>query len=152
MNYNNLHTINVLLVEDSPADQELMRRALFSEKKDFANLTIVSDGEEALSYLKRSGSFCDSNHKLPDLILLDLNLPKYSGDEVLSYIKSDDSLKHIPVIVLTTSSCTEDVTRSYQLGCNTYITKPIDFEHFTRVVETIHKFWFKLVTLPKAPV
>jgi chemotaxis family two-component system response regulator Rcp1 len=137
--------IEILLVEDSPGDVRLTREAL-REAKVRNTLHVASDGIEATSFLWRQGKNADAPR--PDLILLDLNLPRKSGREVLEEIKSDPSLKSIPVVILTTSSAEEDILRSYQLHANCYITKPVDLDQFMRVVKTIDNFWLAIVKLP----
>ncbi len=137
--------IEVLLVEDDPGDV-LMTQEAFEEHKVRNRLTVVSDGSEALAYLRREGGFADAPR--PDLILLDLNLPRKDGREVLAEIKSDPELATIPVVVLTTSHAEEDVLRSYQLHANAYVTKPVDFERFIEVVRQIDEFFVTVVKLP----
>jgi len=137
--------IDVLLVEDSKADARLTKEALL-ESKLKVNLEIVYDGEEALFYLKREGKY--SNAKRPDLILLDLNLPKKDGKEVLKELKEDIDLRKIPVVVLTISKSEKDILKSYDLGANCFITKPVDLEQFMIVVNSIENFWFTIVKLP----
>jgi CheY-like chemotaxis protein len=137
--------IEVLLVEDDPGDV-LMTQEAFEEHKVRNKLTVVSDGSEALAYLRREGQFADAVR--PDLILLDLNLPKRDGREVLEEIKKDDDLGRIPVVVLTTSSADEDILRSYQLHANAYVTKPVDFERFIAVIRQIDEFFVSVVKLP----
>lgn len=137
--------IEILLVEDNPGDARLTREALAMSKVR-NNLHHARDGEEALAFLRREGRF--SSVPEPDLILLDLNLPRRSGREVLEDVKQSDSLKHIPVVVLTSSQAEEDIMRSYQLHANCFITKPVDFEQLNKVVQGIEQFWFTLVTLP----
>ena len=136
--------INVLLVEDDPGDV-LMTREAFEEYLH-NRLDVVSDGSEAISYLRREGEYADAPR--PDLILLDLNLPRRDGREVLAEIKADDSLRHIPVIVLTTSRADEDVLRSYQLHANAYVTKPVDFDGFIEAIRQIDHFFVSVVQLP----
>jgi two-component system, chemotaxis family, response regulator Rcp1 len=137
--------IEILLVEDSPSDAALTIEALKAGK--IANrLSHVEDGVEAMDFLRRRGNYADA--KRPDLIMLDLNLPRKDGREVLAEIKNDSDLKIIPIIVLTTSRADEDILRSYQLNCNCYITKPVDFNHFIDVVKSIEQFWLTVVTLP----
>jgi FOG: CheY-like receiver len=136
---------HVLLVEDNPGDVRLTKEAL-KEGKVYSNLHWAKDGVEALEFLRRQGKFADVPR--PDIILLDLNLPKKDGREVLSEIKNDDDLKRIPVVILTTSKAEEDVLRSYQLHANCYVTKPVDLEKFIGVVQSIDKFWLTVVTLP----
>jgi CheY-like chemotaxis protein len=137
--------IDILLVEDSPADVDLTREAL-EDAKVHNNLFVVSDGVEALSFLRQEGPFADSPR--PDLILLDLNLPKKDGREVLAEIKEDPALRRIPVVILTTSSAEQDILRSYDLHANCYVTKPVDLEQFVTVVRSIEDFWFSIVKLP----
>ena len=137
--------IEVLLVEDDPGDV-LMTREAFEDYKVKNNLHVVSDGVEALSFLRGEGEYTGSLR--PDLILLDLNLPLKDGREVLSEIKSDDKLRRIPVVVLTTSEAEEDVLRSYDLHANAYITKPVDFDRFVDVVRHIDDFFVSVVRLP----
>ncbi len=135
----------ILLVEDSPDDIDLTIEAL-EEGKLKNNLNVVMDGEEALAYLKKKGKF--KSVPTPDLILLDLNLPKLDGREVLKEIKEDSNLRMIPVIVLTTSKADEDIMRAYDLHANCYVTKPVDFSSFVEVVKKIEGFWFSIVKLP----
>jgi len=137
--------VEILLVEDNPGDVRLTREAL-REGKVYSNLHWAKDGVEALEFLRRQGAHRDAPR--PDIILLDLNLPKKDGREVLSEIKSDENLKRIPVVILTTSKAEEDVLRSYQLHANCYVTKPVDLEKFIVVVQSIDMFWLTVVTLP----
>lgn len=137
--------IEALLVEDDPGDV-LMTQEAFEEHKLRNRLNVVSDGAEALAYLRREGQYADA--VLPDLILLDLNLPRRDGREVLEEIKRDDELCRIPVVVLTTSQADEDILRSYQLHANAYVTKPVDFEQFISVVRQIDEFFVSVVKLP----
>ena len=137
--------VEVLLVEDSLGDVRLTREALL-EGRVCNNLSVVGDGVEALEFLRRRGKH--SNAVRPDLILLDLNLPRKDGREVLVEIKADPELKNIPVVVLTTSHADQDVLRSYELQANCYITKPVDLEQFLGVVKAIKHFWLAVVTLP----
>ncbi|MEU8074800.1 response regulator [Catellatospora citrea] len=137
--------IEVLLVEDDPGDV-LMTREAFEEYKMRNILRVVSDGVEALAYLRKEGEFAEAN--TPDLILLDLNLPRRDGREVLREIKNDPELCRIPVVVLTTSQAEEDVLRSYQLHANAYVAKPVDFERFISVVKQIDDFFVSVVRLP----
>ena len=137
--------VEILLVEDNPGDVRLTKEAL-KEGKVYSNLHWAKDGVEALEFLRRQGKFAGVPR--PDIILLDLNLPKKDGREVLSEIKNDENLKRIPVVILTTSKAEEDVLRSYQLHANCYVTKPVDLEKFIGVVESIDKFWLTVVTLP----
>lgn len=137
--------VEILLVEDNPGDVRLTKEAL-KEGKVYSNLHWAKDGVEALEFLRRKGQFAGVPR--PDIILLDLNLPKKDGREVLSEIKNDDDLKRIPVVILTTSKAEEDVLRSYELHANCYVTKPVDLEKFIVVVQSIDKFWLTVVTLP----
>jgi len=137
--------IEILLVEDNPGDVRLTKEAL-KEGKVYSNLHTVKDGVEAMDFLRREGKY--SSVPRPDIILLDLNLPKKDGREVLQEIKTDDELKRIPVVVLTTSKAEEDVLRTYDLHANCYVTKPVDLEKFMVVVKTIDSFWLTVVTLP----
>ena len=135
----------VLLVEDNPGDARLTREAL-KEGRILNNLTVVPDGVEAMEFLRKRGPYV--NAPRPDLILLDLNLPRKNGREVLHEIKTDQALRRIPVMVLTTSNAEEDLTSAYNLHANCYITKPLDLEQFMTVVRSIEHFWFHIVTLP----
>ena len=145
MNVSESKPIEILLVEDSPSDAALTIEALKAGK--IANqLTHVEDGVEAMDFLMQRGKYASA--KRPDLIMLDLNLPRKDGREVLAEIKSDNNLKIIPIIVLTTSRSDEDILKSYQLNANCYITKPVDFTHFIDVVKSIEDFWLTVVTLP----
>jgi CheY-like chemotaxis protein len=137
--------IEVLLVEDDPGDVLLIEEA-FEFNKVRNNLNIVSDGVEALEYLRREGRYADAGR--PGLILLDLNLPRKDGREVLAEIKADGTLRSIPVVVLTTSKAEEDVLRSYDLHANAYVTKPVDFDRFIEVVRQIDEFFVSVVRLP----
>jgi len=137
--------VEILLVEDNPGDVRLTREAL-KEGKVYSNLHWAKDGVEALEFLRRQGKFADVPR--PDIILLDLNLPRKDGREVLFEIKNDDDLKRIPVVILTTSKAEEDVLRSYELHANCYVTKPVDLEKFIVVVQSIDRFWLTVVTLP----
>lgn len=139
------HAIDVLLVEDDPGDV-LMTREAFEFNKVGNTLHVVRDGEQALDYLYRRGEFADSIR--PDLILLDLNLPKYDGRQVLETIKSDPDLADIPVVVLTTSGAEEDIVRSYKLHANAYVTKPVDLDQFLAAVRQIDTFFVQVVRLP----
>jgi two-component system, chemotaxis family, response regulator Rcp1 len=145
MNLSDAKPIEILLVEDSPSDAELTKKAL-ETGKIANNLNRVVDGVEAMEYLRQKGKFAKAAK--PDLIMLDLNLPRKDGREVLREMKNDPSFKTIPVIVLTTSSSDKDVLQSYEFNANCYITKPVDFERFIDVVKTIEKFWLTVVTLP----
>jgi CheY-like chemotaxis protein len=137
--------IEILLVEDNPGDVRLTMEGL-NEGKVRNNLHVAKDGVEAMAFLRRERQF--QNAVRPDLILLDLNLPRKDGREVLADIKSDNDLKTIPVVVLTTSRAEQDVLHSYQLQANCYITKPVDLEQFITVVKSIEDFWLTIVTLP----
>ena len=137
--------IEVLLVEDDPGDV-LMTQEAFEEHKVRNRLNVVSDGVDALAYLRKEDPYQKAAR--PDLILLDLNLPRRDGREVLAEIKNDSSLRQIPVVVLTTSQADEDVLRSYQLHANAYVTKPVDFERFVKVVKQIDEFFISVVRLP----
>ncbi len=137
--------IQVLLVEDNPGDVRLTKEAL-KEGKLLNQLTVVGDGVEALSFLRKEGIYVDALQ--PELILLDLNLPKKDGREVLAEIKADPNLRRIPVVVLTTSSSEEDILKIYDLHANCYITKPVDLEQFMGVVKSIEDFWVSVVKLP----
>ena len=137
--------VEILLVEDNPGDMRLTKEAL-KEGKVYNNLHWAKDGVEALEFLRRQGKH--ANAPRPDIILLDLNLPRKDGREVLSDIKSDPDLSNIPVVVLTTSKAEEDVLRSYELRANCYVTKPVDLEQFMVVVRAIDRFWLTVVTLP----
>ena len=137
--------VEILLVEDNPGDVRLTVEAL-KEGKVRNHLSVVRDGEEAMRFLRRTGAYVEA--PLPDLILLDLNLPKMDGREVLVQVKADPRLRTIPVVILTTSHAEQDVLRSYDLHANCYITKPVDLDQFIRVVRTIEDFWLAVVTLP----
>jgi chemotaxis family two-component system response regulator Rcp1 len=137
--------IEILLVEDSPADVDLTREAL-ADAKVHNNLHVVGDGVEALAFLRHEGRYADAPH--PDLILLDLNLPKKDGREVLAEIKADPRLRRIPVVVLTTSEAEQDILQSYDLYANCYVTKPVDLDAFIHVVRSIEDFWLAIVRLP----
>jgi CheY-like chemotaxis protein len=137
--------IEVLLVEDDPGDV-LMTQEAFEEHKVRNNLAVVNDGSEAIAYLRREGQYAGVPR--PDLILLDLNLPRRDGREVLAEIKNDPDLRQIPVVVLTTSQADEDIVRSYQLHANAYVTKPVDFDRFIAVVRQIDEFFVSVVKLP----
>lgn len=138
-------TVEILLIEDNPGDARLAREAL-RDAKVRNNLSWVPDGVEGMAYLRREGKYSQSAR--PDLILLDLNLPRKDGREVLSEIKADENLRRIPVVILTTSQAEEDILRAYHLNANCYITKPVDLEQFMKVVKTIEDFWLTIVRLP----
>ncbi len=137
--------IEILLVEDNPGDVRLTSE-IIKEGRVKNNLSIVNDGEEAVSFLKKTGKF--QNAPRPDLIILDLNLPKKSGREVLAELKEDVSLRSIPVIILSTSQAENDIVNSYKLNANCYITKPMDLDDFIKVIKSIEEFWFTVVKLP----
>ncbi|MEO8393114.1 MAG: response regulator [Chloroflexota bacterium] len=137
--------IDILLVEDNPGDVRLTQEAL-KDTKVHNTLHVAADGVEALAYLRREGAF--SAMTRPDLILLDLNLPRKTGIEVLAEIKEDERLKRIPVVILTTSSAEDDIVKSYNLHANCYITKPVDLAQFINIVQSIEDFWFTIVRLP----
>ncbi|MBC8505087.1 MAG: response regulator [Anaerolineales bacterium] len=137
--------VEILLVEDNPGDIRLTREAL-KEGKVSNNLYIAKDGVEGLEFLRREGEH--ANAIRPDLVLLDLNLPRMDGRELLEIIKADDDLKRIPVVILTTSKSEEDVLETYNLHANCYITKPVDLDQFLKVVKTIEDFWMTIVKLP----
>ncbi|HLR95535.1 MAG TPA: response regulator [Jiangellaceae bacterium] len=142
-----MQAIEVLLVEDDPGDV-LMTKEAFQEHKVGNRLHVVSDGVEAMRFLRREDGYADA--PAPHLILLDLNLPRKDGREVLEEIKSDDELAHIPVVVLTTSEAEEDVVRSYRLHANAYVPKPVDFDQFIQVVRKIDDFFVTIVRLPQS--
>ena len=141
-----VYPIEVLLVEDNPADVRLMQEAL-KDSKICNNLHVSYDGETAMSFLRRQGEYASAPE--PHLILLDLNLPGKDGREVLDEIKNDPDLKHIPVVVVTTSATEADILKSYCLHANCYVTKPVDLDQFIKVVNVIEDFWFTIVKLPK---
>jgi chemotaxis family two-component system response regulator Rcp1 len=145
MNPKGIQPVEILLVEDSPTDVLLAKEAL-EYSKIAHNLHSAPDGVEAMAFLRKEGKYSDAPR--PGLILLDLNLPKKDGREVLAEIKSDEKLKRIPVVVLTTSKSEVDVLKAYGLHANCYIVKPVDFEKFAEVVKSIENFWFSVVTLP----
>jgi CheY-like chemotaxis protein len=138
----------ILLAEDDRGDQELTRRALEGGKIR-NDLRIVEDGEEALAYLHRRGKYKDpATSPRPDLLLLDLNLPRVDGREVLERVRADSKLRRMAVVVLTTSRQEEDILRSYELGCNSFITKPVGMDQFIRVIQALEEYWFQIVVLP----
>ena len=137
--------IEILMIEDNPGDVRLTQEAL-KENKMYNCLHAVGDGVEAMAFLRREGKYADAPR--PDLILLDLNLPKKDGREVLAEIKADENLKRIPVVILTSSQAEEDVLRTYNLHANCYVTKPVDLDQFIRVVKSIEEFWLTIVKLP----
>jgi CheY-like chemotaxis protein len=140
-----MNPIEILLVEDNSGDVRLTQEAL-KEAKMHNRLTVARDGVEALAILRKQGNYATA--ATPDIILLDLNLPKLSGTEVLSQIKNDEALMQIPVVIVTSSKAEEDVAKSYNLHANCYITKPIDLDQFIKVVRSIEDFWFTIVRLP----
>jgi CheY-like chemotaxis protein len=137
--------LGVLLVEDDPGDVMIAEEALKASRLK-SKLTVVPDGVEALRYLRREDEYADVGR--PDLILLDLNLPKKTGHEVLAEVKADPALRKIPIVVLTTSGAAEDVVRSYDLHANVFVTKPVDFDHFTAVIKQIDDFFLTVAQLP----
>lgn len=141
----NSRSIEILLVEDSPGDIRLTREAL-RDTKIANHLHIVNDGEAAMAFLRRQPPYQDA--PTPDLVLLDLNLPKKDGREVLAEVKGDPALRRIPVVVLTTSQAEQDIARSYDLHANCYVTKPVDLDQFVQIVLAIENFWFTIVKLP----
>ena len=137
--------VDILLIEDNPGDVRLTKEAL-REAKILNNLFVANDGVKAMEFLHKEGAF--ANIPLPDLILLDLNLPRKDGREVLSEIKNDPKLKHIPVVILTSSKSEEDILKSYNLHANCYITKPDDLNGFVEIMQSLDKFWFTIMKLP----
>jgi two-component system, chemotaxis family, response regulator Rcp1 len=144
-NNNHMKTIDILIVEDNTGDARLMQE-VFNESLLFNSVHFVKDGVDAMDFLFQRGEFL--NAPKPDLIILDLNLPRKDGREVLAEIKSDPVLKHIPVVIMTISQAEEDILKSYNLHANCFVTKPIDFSQFIKVVRTIENFWFTVVKLP----
>ncbi len=143
---NNGRPVEILLVEDNEGDIGLVEE-VFEEGRINNNLNITEDGEEAMEFLRKEGEFANSPR--PDLILLDLNLPKKDGREVLEEIKEDENLRRIPVVVLTTSKAEKDILKSYDMHANSYITKPVDFDQFIKVIKSIEDFWLEVVKLPE---
>lgn len=141
-----IKALQVLMVEDNPDDVDLTREAL-KDAKVVVDMEVVQDGVEAMAFLRREGGYAQAPR--PDLVLLDLNMPRKDGREVLAEIKADPNLRRIPVVVLTTSQAEEDIMRAYDLHVNCYIAKPVDFEQFIKVVKAIEGFWFSVVTLPR---
>lgn len=139
--------IEILMVEDNPGDVRLTQEIL-KEGKMCNNLSVVNDGVEALKFLRKQGEYSETPR--PDVILLDLNLPKKNGQEVLEEIKKDSRLKRIPVVILTTSKAEQDIFRTYDYHANCYITKPVDLDQFINVIKTIENFWLSIVTLPNS--
>jgi len=145
MTNDGVHMVEILLVEDNPGDADLARETLtISKMKN--NLHVVNDGEKAMAFLRKQGPYAAVPR--PDIILLDLNLPRKDGREVLAEIKADDELKRIPVVILTSSNAEEDILKSYNLHANCYITKPLDFIQFTKIIHAIENFWLSIVKLP----
>jgi chemotaxis family two-component system response regulator Rcp1 len=138
--------VEILLVEDNPGDVRLTQEA-FKYGRVLVNISVAVDGVEAVDFLKRHGKYADATR--PDLILLDLNLPRKNGREVLEEIKADPDLRRIPVIVMTTSKAEQDVDRAYSLNANCYVSKPVDLDEFLNVVRSIEDFWLTIVTLPR---
>ena len=138
--------MEVLLVEDSPGDVRLTREAL-KEGKVRNNLNVVSDGVEAMEYLRREGPYAGAVR--PDIVLLDLNMPRKDGREVLAEMKADTGLKRIPVVILTTSEAEQDILRTYDLHANCYLTKPVDLDQFISIVKSVEDFWLTIVKLPR---
>jgi two-component system, chemotaxis family, response regulator Rcp1 len=145
MGQRTVRTIDILMVEDDPGDVRLTREALKGSKV-LHSLNVVEDGVAALDYLRKAPPWQDAVR--PDIVLLDLNLPRKDGREVLAAMKQDAALRTIPVVILTTSQAEEDVLRAYNLNANCYVTKPVDFDQFMRIVRTIEDFWLTVVTLP----
>ncbi|MGI9554246.1 MAG: response regulator [Thermodesulfobacteriota bacterium] len=141
-----LEPIHILIVEDNPGDARLAVEAL-TEREITNNISIVKDGVEAISFLRRENAYLDAPR--PDLILLDLNLPKMNGKDVLAIIKNDPDLKRIPVIILTTSDSSQDISATYELQANCYINKPVGFDQFITVIQSVENFWLGVVKLPK---
>ncbi len=147
MNYTNVRRpVEVLLIEDNPGDIRLTQEA-FKEGRFLVNFTVATDGVQAIDMLNQRGPYVQTPR--PDLILLDLNLPKKNGREVLGEIKADDELKRIPVVVMTTSKAAQDIHRVYDLNANCYITKPVELDEFLKVIRSIEDFWLTIVTLPQ---
>ena len=145
MNETRGRPVKILLVEDSETDIDLFRETM-EESKIWNELSVVKDGVEAIEFLRREGPYGDA--MVPDIILLDLNMPRMSGQEVLAAIKEDPALKHIPVVVLTSSKAESDIVKSYRLHANCYVTKPLGLDQFSEIVHAIENFWFSVVKLP----
>ena len=141
-------SINLLLVEDDPGDAMMTREAL-DQAKVVHQLHVVDNGEAAIAFLRQQGEYADAPR--PDLIFLDLNLPRVDGREVLAFVKGDDSLRRIPLVILTTSDSEDDIARSYDLHANAYVTKPVDFESFLKVVRQVDDFFLTVAKLPPHP-
>lgn len=146
LNISEMKIIDILLIEDNPADIRLTQEVM-KESKIHNQVKVVMDGVEAMDFLKREGKYV--NETRPDIILLDLNLPKKDGRDVLKEIKLDENLKMIPVVILTTSKADQDVVNTYNLHANCYITKPVDLDQFITVIKSIEDFWFTIVKLPE---
>jgi chemotaxis family two-component system response regulator Rcp1 len=142
-----IHAVDVLLVEDNPGDVRLTREAL-KEARIAVNLSVANDGLEAMKMLRQEAPY--ANQPLPDLVLLDLNMPRMDGREVLRQIKTDENLKRIPVVILTTSAAEKDILQAYGLHANCYITKPVELDQFMEIIKSIEGFWLTVVKLPKA--
>jgi len=142
----NVKPVNILLVEDNPGDVRLIKESLENDKFSH-HLYVVGDGEEAMDFLHQKGKYSEAPY--PDLVLLDLNLPRKDGREVLAEIKKDPKLKKIPIVVLTTSDAEQDILVTYESHANCYITKPVNLEQFIKVVRSIEDFWFMIVKLPQ---
>jgi chemotaxis family two-component system response regulator Rcp1 len=149
MSMNQSIPINLLLVDDDPGDVDLTLEVMSLSKLKL-NINVVEDGVKAISYLQKEGSYREATS--PDLILLDLNMPRKNGREVLDFIKNDDTLKTIPVVILTTSDNEEDIERTYELGASCYVTKPVGLEEFQKVVKAFDEFWFTVVKFPKPTI
>jgi len=145
MEESNVKIFDILVVEDNPGDARLTREVL-NDNTILSCLYVVNDGVEAMEFLRNKGKFKDSPK--PDLIIMDLNLPRKDGREVLAEIKNDEGLKHIPIVIMTISQAEEDIIRSYKLHANCFITKPIDLNQFIKVIKLIEEFWFSIVKLP----
>ena len=140
-------TATILLIEDNPADQEMTRRALARANGSVA-LVVVQDGEEAINYLLRREPYAAEETPVPDLVLLDLNLPRLSGKDVIRRVRAEENVRHLPLIVMSTSYAPEDVMESYRLGCNSYLLKPNRFDEFVATMEQLTNYWFDSVHLP----
>jgi CheY-like chemotaxis protein len=145
MDYDKIIPIQILLVEDNPGDTRLIQEAL-KESRVYNTLNTVEDGRQALQYLRKEGKYADAT--MPDLILLDLDLPHISGREVLEQVKADKALRSIPIVILTVSPSEQDVVQSYDMHVNAFIRKPLDLDQFVRVISSIENFWFTIVKLP----
>lgn len=149
MSMNQSNPINLLLVDDDPGDVDLTLEVMSLSKLKL-NIDVVEDGVKAISFLQKEGNYSEA--QTPDLILLDLNMPRKNGREVLDYIKNSELLKTIPVVILTTSDSEEDIERTYKLGASCYITKPVGLEEFQKVVKAFDEFWFTVVKFPAAAI